>query len=119
FELKLRPAMMDTVITQADGSCASFNFGGFNCRKSRGRGVFLTDDDIADRGARKLADVFGGVPGFRVDSMETSFGREPVPVPTVGERCLAALVNGRPASLSNQPPRWADQLLGVEIYASP
>jgi hypothetical protein len=118
FELKIRPAILDTVVVEADGNCAALEFGGFNCRKTRGHGTYLTDDDIADRGENWLGEVFGGVRGFRVDSTATPFGRMPVPVPMVGQRCLAALVNGRPVSLTNQPPRWADQLLGVEIYSS-
>jgi hypothetical protein len=42
----------------------------------------------------------------------------PTPIATKGSRCLNALVNGRPPSPTNQMPRFADQMIGVEIYVS-
>ncbi len=33
FELKRRPAMLDSVVVQEHGSCPPMSFAGFNCRK--------------------------------------------------------------------------------------
>lgn len=119
FELKRRPAMLDSVIVLANGQCAALHYGGFNCRKRFGKGVYFTDDDIADKGAIEIGDVFNDVQGFRVVLTPTPFGRKPFPYSIHGNRCLNALVNGKPSSLSNQIPRYATELIGVEIYASP
>lgn len=119
FELRNRPAMLDSVVVLANGKCPALHFGGFNCRKRFGKGVYLTDDDIADKGAIDIGDVFNDVDGFRVVQTGTPFGRKPFPYAIHGSRCLNALVNGKPSSLANQIPRYANELIGVEIYASP
>ncbi|HVX38302.1 MAG TPA: carboxypeptidase-like regulatory domain-containing protein [Gemmatimonadaceae bacterium] len=119
FELKPRPAMLDSVIVLADGKCPALHFGGFNCRKRFGKGVYLTDDDIADKGAVDVGDVFNDLDGFRVVPTPTPFGRKPFPYSIHGNRCLNALVNGKPSSLANRVPEYADELIGVEIYSTP
>lgn len=119
FELQPRPAVLDSVVVLADGKCPTLLFGGFNCRRRFGKGVYLTDDDLAEKGAIELGDVFAGVPGFRVDSIPTNFGLKPRPLATRGGHCLNALINGRPLALTNPLPRYATELVGVEIYATP
>jgi hypothetical protein len=119
FELKARPAMLDSVIIEASGKCPPMSYGGFNCRRRFGKGVYLTDDDIGDKGAIELGDIFEGLDGFRTEMRETVMGRKPVPIATRGNRCLNALVNGRPYAVTNPLPRYANELLAVEIYATP
>jgi hypothetical protein len=119
IEMKVRPAILDSVIVLADGKCPERSFIGFNCRRRSGKGVYKTDDDIFDMNARELGDVFRDVPGFRVELRPSIWGPIPTPLAMKGSRCLNALVNGRPPSPTNQLPRWADQMVGVEIYASP
>ena len=46
-------------------------------------------------------------------------GPKPKPLATRGGNCLNALINGRPLAVTNPLPRFATELLGVEIYASP
>ncbi len=81
--------------------------------------MYLTDDDIADKGAVELGDVFDGVDGFRVEFAPSPWGRVPIPRAQHGARCLNALVNGKPMRLTNPLPRYATELLAVEIYALP
>lgn len=119
FELKARPAMLDSVIVEASGKCPPLSYGGFNCRRRFGKGVYLTDDDIGDKGAIELGDVFEDIPGFRSEMRETRIGRKPVPIATRGNRCINALVNGKPIALTNPLPRYANELIAVEIYATP
>jgi hypothetical protein len=119
FELKARPAMLDSVIIEADGKCPPVSYGGFNCRRRSGKGVYMTDDDIGDKGAIELGDIFDGVPGFRTEMRFTPYGRRPVPIATRGNRCLNAVVNGRPVSLTNPLPRYANELIAIEIYSVP
>jgi hypothetical protein len=119
YELKYRPAILDSVVVMEHGNCPPINYVGFNCRKRLGKGVYLTDDDLADKGAIELGEVFGGVPGFRIDTLPGVYGQRPIPRATHGFRCLNALVNGRPFATTNPMPRYATELLGVEIYAVP
>jgi hypothetical protein len=119
IEMKARPAILDSVIVLAEGKCADRSFTGFYCRKRFGKGVYLTDDDIFDKNAREVGDVFRGVAGFRVELRPSIWGPMPTPISTKGSRCLNALVNGRLPSPTNQMPRFADQMLGVEIYLAP
>lgn len=119
FELLPRPALLDSVIVTADGKCAELSFNGFNCRKRAAKGVFLTDDDLLDRGAVELGDVFRDVNGFRIEMIPTPFGAKPRPLATTGAGCLNALVNGRAIALTNQLPRYAYELIAVEIYVRP
>ena len=117
FELETRPVMLDSVVVQADGKCAVISYTGFNCRKRSGKGVYLTDDDLADKGAIELGEVFTDVEGFFIEQRPTRFGNKPIPFSRRG--CLNALVNGRPIALTNQLPRYATELIAVEIYLMP
>jgi hypothetical protein len=118
FGLKRRPVMLDSVVVQVDGKCPMRNFTGFNCRRRTGKGIYLTDDDIMDRGAIDLGDIFRDMDGFRIENMNTSLGWRPVPIPTRGNHCLNALVNGRIYARTNPLPRYATDLIAVEIYTS-
>jgi hypothetical protein len=119
IELKPRPAFLDSVVVTATTNCAPMSFTGFVCRKHGGKGVYLTDDDIFDKNAREIGDIFRGLPGFRIENRPTPFGTLPFPIATRASACLNALVNGRVASPSNPIPRFADEMIAVEIYASP
>jgi hypothetical protein len=117
FELAQRPVVLDSVVVQADGKCPPVSYAGFNCRKRSGKGVYLTDDDLADKGAVELGEVFVDVEGFDIDIRPTRLGLKPVPFAKRGG-CINALVNGRPMALSNPLPDFATELIAVEIYAS-
>jgi len=119
YELKLRPAILDSVVVMEHGTCPAIRYTGFNCRKRFGKGVYLTDDDLADKGAIELGEVFSGVTGFRIDTLPGIYGQRPIPRATHGARCINALVNGRPFATTNPLPRYATELLAVEIYALP
>jgi hypothetical protein len=119
IEMKPRPAILDSVIVLADGKCPDRAFTGFLCRRRTGKGVYLTDDDIFDKNAREIGDVFRGVPGFRIEMRSSIWGPMPTPLALKGSRCLNALVNGRLPSPTNQMPRYADEMVAAEIYASP
>jgi hypothetical protein len=75
FELKVRPAILDSVVIEASGKCPPISYGGFNCRRRTGKGVYLTDDDIGEKGAIELGDVFDSIPGFRTEVRFTPYGR--------------------------------------------
>lgn len=117
-EMKVRPAILDSVVVVADGKCPDRSYTGFLCRKRAGKGVYMTDDDIFDKNAREIGDVFRGVPGFRIELRPSIWGALPTPLPLKGSRCLNALVNGRLPSPTNQMPRFADQMVAVEIYST-
>jgi hypothetical protein len=120
IELQTRPAMLDSVIVTAEGRCPDRSYTGFLCRQRLSKsGVFLSDDDIFDKNARELGDIFRDVPGFRIETQPTIWGRLPMPMVVRGTGCLNALVNGKPASVTNPMPRFADQMIAAEIYATP
>lgn len=119
FELKVRPAILDSVRVVAAGKCPERTLIGYYCRKRMTNGVFLSDDDLADRGAIELGDIFRDVEGFRVDVVPTPWGAKPRPLATRGARCLNALVNGLPAARTNLLPAYAVNVIAVEIYALP
>lgn len=119
FELLPRPVILDSVVVLADGKCAELSITGFNCRKRSSKGVFLTDDDLLERGAVELGDIFRDVNGFRIEMVPTPFGAKPRPLAMTGSGCLNALVNGRAIALTNQLPRYAYEVIAVEIYARP
>jgi hypothetical protein len=110
FELAARPVMLDSVVVQADGKCPVMSYTGFICRRRTGKGVYLTDDD--------LGEVFVDVKGFDIEQRPTRFGLMPIPFAQHGG-CINALVNGRPIAVTNQLPRYATELIAVEIYAQP
>ena len=110
--------MLDSVVVQADGKCPVMSYTGFLCRRRIGKGVYLTDDDLADKGAVELGEVFVDVKGFDIERRPTRFGLKPIPFAEHGG-CINALVNGRPLAVTNQLPRYATELIAVEIYAQP
>ena len=118
FELASRPVVLDSVVVQADGKCPGMSYTGFLCRRRTGKGVYLTDDDLADKGAVELGEVFVDVKGFDIERRPTRFGLMPIPFAEHGG-CINALVNGRPMAVTNQLPRYATELIAVEIYAQP
>lgn len=118
FELLPRPAMLDSVVVQVDGKCPAMSYSGFNCRRRTGKGVYLTDDDLADKGAVELGEVFSEVKGFTIERRPTRYGLMPMPFADRGG-CINALVNGRPIAMTNQLPRYATELIAVEIYSAP
>ena len=118
FELASRPVLLDSVVVTADGKCPAMSYTGFLCRRRNGKGLYLTDDDLADKGAVELGEVFVDVKGFDIERRPTRFGLMPIPFAEHGG-CINALVNGRPMSVTNQLPRYATELIAVEIYAQP
>ena len=119
FELKARPALLDSVFIIADGNCPDRSYVGFICRRKTGKGVYFTDDDLFDRNAREIGDIFRGVAGFRIEMRPSPWGQLPTPISTRASLCLNAIVNGMPSASTNPIPRYADELVAVEIYASP
>lgn len=119
IELKAKPAMLDSVIVIGEAKCPDRAYVGFLCRKATGKGTYLTDDDLFDKDAREIGDIFRGIPGFKVEDRSTNWGRKPFVVPQKAGACLNALVNGRVSSVTNPIPRYADMMIAVEIYAQP
>lgn len=116
--LDRRPVLLDTVAVSAGATCSMRRFEGFACRRRIGKGVYFDVDAIDSINPRYPQDVIRGQPGFRVDAGR---GRaSPLTVEaTSGWRCVRTLVNGYPPTRANQPPRWPNEMIGVEIYADP
>jgi hypothetical protein len=113
--LDRRPVLLDTIAVAAGASCSMRRFEGFACRRRSAKGVYFDVDAIDSINPRYPQDLFRGQPGFRVDAVRGGLGV----VATSGWRCLRVLVNGYPPTGANRPPRWPNEIIGVEIYRDP
>lgn len=115
---RLMPTL-DTVIVKGVHECSELSADGFTCRRHSAHGVFLDYTDIDEREPTYTADLFRGIPGFRVQTRNTRYGPMPVPVVANGFGCITSLVDGRPANGARRIPESPYDLLAVEIYAKP
>jgi hypothetical protein len=113
--LDRRPVLLDTVAVTAGASCSMRRFEGFACRRRSGKGVYFDVDAIDSINPRYPQDLFRGQPGFRVDAVRGGLAV----VSTSGWRCIRLLVNGYPPTGANLPPRWPNDMIGLEIYRDP
>ena len=115
--LTRRKVVLDTVVV-VGATCAPTAYQGFLCRRKNNRGLFLDFPaiDSLDAGNNGTGDLFRGLKGFRVD---TDARGTKYPVATGGYGCLVSVVNGHEASRANPIPAQLDEIIGVEIYASP
>ncbi|MDB4917950.1 MAG: hypothetical protein JWM95_5594 [Gemmatimonadetes bacterium] len=116
--LKTRRVVLDTVLV-VGATCSAVTYEGFLCRRrNNGHGQFLdfTAIDSLDSGYAGLGDVFRNLKGFRVEVDRNGSRR---PIATEGWKCLASVVNGREVSRANPLPAQLDEVIAVEIYASP
>ncbi|MGH7665387.1 MAG: carboxypeptidase regulatory-like domain-containing protein [Gemmatimonadaceae bacterium] len=99
------PAELDPVMIAA----RSRDFSGFESRRDRGAGYFITRRDIEGRGAVDLADVLRGVPGIEL---------RPVPSPLGGVDYLIQSARSRGTTNTGVCPMnyYID---GVQFEASP
>lgn len=119
FALGKRAMQLDTVVVAARGECPPHTLAGFSCRRHYGGGVFLDYPDIDESGARETAELFGQIPGFRVEILPVQ--GIPTRVARLSNRsgCISALVDGRPASPANIVPRFAADVVALEVYLKP
>jgi hypothetical protein len=114
-----RHVQLDTVNVVAVKDCPAHSFDGFMCRRASRRGLFLDYDDIDERGGYTTADIFRGIPGFRVDVRPTRYGPVSVATTTAYTGCISSLVDGRPVSSESLVPLKPYELSGIEVYLSP
>lgn len=114
-----RRTQLDTVVVVARSACPPYTIAGFMCRRRAGGGVFLDYPEIDETGARETAELFRGVPGFRVEIQPTRTGPVRVARLSTGSGCIRSLVDGRPATAANLVPQFAADLTAIEIYLKP
>jgi hypothetical protein len=114
-----RMPLLDTVVVHGTRDCSEFSLDGFTCRRRLEHGVFLDYTDIDEKQAIFIADIFRGLPGFRLETRSTRDGPVRVPAVANGFGCITSLVDGRPASGARRIPESPYDLLAVEIYAKP
>jgi hypothetical protein len=114
-----RRVVLDTVSVTAVRDCPIYSLDGFECRRAAQRGMFLDYAEIDEQGALVTADLFRGLPGFRVEARSATGGPVRVAVPASYTGCIASLVDGRPASSTNPIPPKPSDLSGIEIYLNP
>lgn len=114
-----RMPMLDTVLVRGTRECSELSLDGFTCRRASEHGVFFDYTDIDEKEPVFVADIFRGVPGFRIETRSTRDGPMRIPVVANGFGCINSLVDGRPASGARRIPESPYDLLAVEIYAKP
>lgn len=115
------------VVVRAQRQCSAVRFEGALCRMADGKGLIMTEEEIAEKQPLYVDDVFWEVPGFRMTTVRVAetrrsanseyvvanFRREAVSVR--GWRCIRRIVNGHQVSLANPMPE-PSQLRAVEVY---
>jgi carboxypeptidase family protein len=117
--LEPRPAFLDTMTVSADRECPLLSIEAFLCRRHRPGGVYLDYDQIDDKDAMYVGEVFRDVRGIRVDFRIGTFG----PVYSLRTEkvsgCINSLVDGRPVTAANPVPELTRNLVALEVYTHP
>lgn len=90
----------------------------FEERRHAGRGIFITEDQIAASHANTIADLLRGVPGVRLSCRSGSCTAQM----TRAARGFCAadwVIDGMPANMSATPHLPAVGIVAIEIYRSP
>lgn len=91
---------------------------GFERRRKRGFGHFLTPEEIEEKNVQHTSDLLRGVPGIRVGAYR--LGRTPVQVVRRGEPCEPRYwVDGVSKSSFNIDDLNRDDVMAMEIYRGP
>ncbi len=116
FELEGRTVQMDSISVSAQMAESWRTEAGFEQRRARGGGWFITHDDILRRRAENLGELMRTVPGVMMTCRlrNCSVAMEEGAKPCQPEYFL----DGFPASNSTGPSFPLTQIRGVEIYSS-
>ena len=109
---------LDPVIVEARPAYAQRRMQEFEERRRGGRGVFITEDQIAAKNATTVADLLRAVPGVRLNCRSGICTAQM----TRGARgvCPADwVVDGMPATMSGTPHLPVVGIVAIEIYRSP
>lgn len=115
FELERRAIVLDSITVAAAGGATGWRSeAGFEERRLRGDGFFITREQIQQRYATKLADLLRTVPGL----MTTCNSRSCVVRMLRNTRPCAPeyFLDGFPASFATGPDFPLSQIRGVEVY---
>jgi hypothetical protein len=115
FRLERRSQMLDTIVVT--GNCSGVRFSGFLCRRSKGQGIFLTEEDILAKNPTYIADVFLDMKGFHVDPVMGPYGQYRV-VRAQQSRCFIELLDGRQPVLRNHSVAVGNRIAGRTMQAS-
>lgn len=113
IELETAPIVLPGV--SVEGRAVPHGLEGFERRRVRGSGVFITETDIQRSNAARLSDLFRMTPGVRMicraAGCRVRMSR--------GECQPDYVVDGSPANNSTSPEMPVIGLVGVEIYRTP
>lgn len=116
FELEGRSLPVDSITVTADMPESWRTEAGFERRRARGGGWFITHDDILRRRAETLGELMRSVPGVL---MSCRFRSCSVVMEEGTKACTPEyFLDGFPASNSTGPGFPLQQIRGVEIYSS-
>jgi hypothetical protein len=114
FEL---PPLAETLApVTVEGTAGSISIAGFEDRRRRGRGVFLTEANIEALKATRVSDVLRAVPGVRL--MCDSRGCA-VRMSRAARECRPDYyMDGMPATFSSWANMSPQGIVGIEVYRS-
>jgi len=116
FELEGRALRVDSIAVEAAQPDGWRSEGGFDRRRARGGGWFITHEDILNRRAETVSDLMRTVPGV----MTVCRGRTCTLTMSETTRPCSPeyFLDGFPATFSTGPSFPINQIRGVEIYIS-
>jgi hypothetical protein len=118
FEVAPLGVELTPVVVEGRRSFVGRRLREFEERRSSGRGVFITEEQILTSNASTMADLLRGVPGVRLNCRSGNCTAQM----TRGARGVCAadwVVDGMPATMSTSPSLPTVGIVAVEIYRSP
>jgi hypothetical protein len=118
FEVVPINVQLDPVVVEAQPSYFQRRMQEFEERREAGRGIFITEDQIAASGAATMADVLRGIPGVRLNC-RSGICNVQMTRSAHGVCNADWVVDGVPASMSSTPHMPVVGVVAVEIYRNP
>lgn len=117
FALVVRPIALAEVRVRVRPRSRRLELAGFDRRKARGFGTFITRSDIETRQPQRLSDVLRGVPGIQLASTGFSDSRASMLRATPSRRCpIQYYVDGVQVFAFNIDDVRPHDIEGIEIY---
>jgi hypothetical protein len=118
FEVVPINVELDPIVVEGQPSYFQRRMQEFKERREAGRGVFITQEQIAASGAATMADVLRGIPGVRLNC-RSGICNVQMTRSAHGVCNADWVVDGAPASMSGTPHLPVVGIVAVEIYRNP
>lgn len=118
FEVSPIDISLDPIVVEGQPTYFQRRMQEFAERRQAGRGIFITEAEIAASGAATMADVLRGIPGVRLNC-RSGICNVQMTRSAHGVCNADWVVDGAPASMSSTPHLPVVGIVAVEIYRNP